>query len=193
MVSHTHASLEGNTRRQMTVLWKRCMRPGRVLLVGCLTSAMMISPVPAQERAGVGALQDALQLLDVLMPPGAVVAFNREQCPSGWREYLPARGRFVRGIDPAGERDPGGVREPGSVQQDAIQAHRHAADRSALPSLFDSTDGTGPQVRAAAPSYQNERGHVILDPTDSPEGGRVRTATETRPDNVALLYCERLR
>ncbi len=138
------------------------------------------------------AMAAALTLLDVLMPAGAVVAFNRDECPPGWAIFGPARGRFIRGIDPEGERDPDGVREPGSFQNDAFQAHRHAVDEGGIPGLWDSRQGTGPQARAADPSYEDRRTHLVLEPTTSPDGGDVRTSRETRPDNVALLYCERV-
>nr|VFJ69801.1 MAG: hypothetical protein BECKFW1821C_GA0114237_10207 [Candidatus Kentron sp. FW] len=35
---------------------------------------------------------------------GSVVAFDAQECPSGWSEYAQAYGRFVRGIDKIGEK-----------------------------------------------------------------------------------------
>jgi hypothetical protein len=48
-------------------------------------------------KEGVVELKDkaAAQVPDV--PTGAVVAFNRETCPLGWREFPPAVGRVVMG------------------------------------------------------------------------------------------------
>src|SRR5215471_8524467 len=43
---------------------------------------------------------DAIQQLDAM--PGAVMSFNRDSCPAGWKEYSPAYGRFIRGIDKSG-------------------------------------------------------------------------------------------
>lgn len=166
-----------------------CLRP---LVLSGLLAISPCAPASAQdELAGPVDLRAALVLLDILMPAGAVVAFNREECPAGWSEYGPARGRFIRGIDPTGERYPDGVRELGSYQADAFQAHRHAIDPGGIPGIYDSTQGSGPDARAAAPSYEDRNSHLVLEPTDSPDGGRVRTGRETRPDNVALLYCER--
>jgi hypothetical protein len=159
-------------------------------VLATLAASWFGTAAPAQDD--LDSIRAAIELLDVLMPPGAVVAFNREECPPGWEIYLPARGRFIRGIDPEGERDPDGVRELGSYQADAFQAHRHGVDEGGIPGLFDSRQGTGPQARAADPAYEDRRTHLVLEPTDSPDGGQVRTSTETRPDNVALLYCERL-
>ena len=36
------------------------------------------------------------------VPSGMVAAFNLTACPSGWTEYTPAYGRFIRGIDKSG-------------------------------------------------------------------------------------------
>lgn len=37
------------------------------------------------------------------VPSGAVVAFNRAQCPPGWSEFPPAAGRVIRGTGDAGD------------------------------------------------------------------------------------------
>lgn len=45
------------------------------------------------------------------VPVGAVMAFNLSACPTGWSEYAPAYGRFIRGIDKSGANiDPLGQR-----------------------------------------------------------------------------------
>jgi len=36
-----------------------------------------------------------------VIPPNVVIPFNRATCPTGWTEYLPARGRFVVGAQAA--------------------------------------------------------------------------------------------
>jgi len=55
------------------------------------------------------------------IPNGTIAAFATASCPSGWAEYTPARGRFLRGIDPTGTLDPDGVRTAGSTQLDQMQ------------------------------------------------------------------------
>lgn len=71
-------------------------------------------------------------------PAGAVMAFDLTSCPEGWSEYLPARGRFVRGIDGSGGVDPDGVRVPGHQQGDANKSHTHAVnDPGHAHSVYD--------------------------------------------------------
>ncbi len=60
------------------------------------------------------------------VPSGAVMAFNLSACPTGWSEYAPAYGRFIRGIDKSGTNiDPSGQRSPGDVQADDFKTHSH--------------------------------------------------------------------
>lgn len=53
-------------------------------------------------KEGVVGLKDkaAAQVPDV--PAGAVIAFNREECPLGWREFPPAVGRVLMGTGDLG-------------------------------------------------------------------------------------------
>ena len=101
--------------------------------------------------------------------------FNLASCPAGWSEYLPARGRFIRGIDSTGTNDPDGVRALGSTQADELKSHTHSyTDRYAD---YIGQNGTGDTHARGAKS-------------DSFSSGATGGA-ETRPKNVALLYCEK--
>lgn len=40
------------------------------------------------------------------VPSGAVVAFNRDECPLGWSAFPPADGRVIRGTGNAGDGKP---------------------------------------------------------------------------------------
>src|SRR5690606_8848693 len=62
------------------------------------------------------------------VPSGAVMAFDLSDCPSGWSEYTPARGRFIRGIDNGAGNDPDGTRTAGATQDDAFQDHIHTLE-----------------------------------------------------------------
>lgn len=54
------------------------------------------------------------------------MAFNLATCPTGWTEYTPAYGRFIRGIDKSGTAiDPDGQRALESIQADMIASHDH--------------------------------------------------------------------
>lgn len=143
---------------------------------------------------------------DAAGQPGAVIAFARNTAPTGWLKTNGAavsrtayarlfaaigttfgvgdgfntfnlpdlRGEFVRGWADNKSVDTGRVF--GSSQADDFKSHTHDAWS------FDDTSGSSAQVRGN------------FDPNG---GGRTRTrvattstgGTETRPRNVALLYC----
>jgi len=85
--------------------------------------------------------------------------------------------RFVRGFDPQGTNDPDGQnRTIESVQLDSVGPHAHTMGIDGL----DSQTNTGGAMR-----YPDFAGGGI--------GGKKQTdnnsGVETRPKNVALLYC----
>lgn len=104
----------------------------------------------------------------------SVVPFALAQCPDGWKEYAPAYGRFVRGIDRGDPKiDPDGERQPGGLQNDAFKSHSHP-----YPFPEKYSGGSGNSLRT--------KYHTPLKKRTDPAGG-----SETRPNNVALLYCQR--
>ena len=119
----------------------------------------------------------------IFVPSGAVVAFAASDCPSGWRDYEPAFGRFVRGIDKSGEnRDPAGTRAAGDHQAASLASHHHTYrtynnDRGPNRAGKDGND------RFSAPRTDT----FGVQAESSSTGGE-----ETRPENVALLFCEKL-
>lgn len=108
---------------------------------------------------------------------GAVISFNSLACPPGWSSYVPAQGRFIRGIDPNGDRsiDPDGARAPGNIQVDALKSHTHTHIQMMADNSVDGVDSTG----FPSGEHHNEQRST----------GATGDA-ETRPKNVALLYCE---
>jgi hypothetical protein len=123
-------------------------------------------------------IQDLATKLD---KHGLVVAFAANTCPAPWIVYQPAQGRFIRGLDPSGANDPdGALRSFGSVQTDGIANHTHTMGVSGA----DSTTMTPGTQRL--PNFVNDRfGAGGKKETDANTNG----ITETRPKNVALLYC----
>lgn len=111
----------------------------------------------------------------------AVVAFNSVECPLGWSEYTPAYGRFIRGIDRIGDTDPDGTRSPGEHQEDEFGKHNHNDGSWNRLSRYDG----GNTVHAPT---DNSRGELNIR-----KGGVIQEtgADETRPKNVALLFCTR--
>lgn len=129
----------------------------------------------------------------VNVPSGAIMAFYRlsETCPEekGWikadgNNGTPdLRGVFIRGIDSGTGRDE--VRTMGTYQPDAFQGHWHHIEME-----NDWSDGGGylkPYPDAGRGTTMSDKWvrQAINDGTH----GEPRTANETRPKNVALLYC----
>lgn len=140
-------------------------------------------------------------LIAQAMPPGAVQAFARSTAPAGWlkcdgavvsRSAYPAlfavvgttfgagdgsttfglpdlRGEFIRGWDDGRGVDSG--RGLGSAQADEIKSHTHTIDTSGT-----DASGAGYIADASAPNV-NQAATLAA-------GG-----AETRPRNVAMLYC----
>ena len=140
--------------------------------------------VRALEEKHQSSIERHEQLLSSLQ--GVIVPFEAADCPNGWSEYTPARGRFIRGINrdtTENKIDPDGIRKPGSLQDDSFEKHTHqsgvASNQRGFP---DGSRGTGRN------QYENEsywRGPVSLSQVTGQSG-----ESETRPKNVALLYCQ---
>lgn len=111
---------------------------------------------------------------DALVPTGAVMAFNLAACPTGWAEYTPAYGRFIRGIDKSGTAiDPDGQRALGNIQADNLKAHIHSISLYSAGAVIYAPLGASTGIPQAAGTTESFGG------------------TETRSKNVALLYCQK--
>lgn len=117
----------------------------------------------------------------VSTPSGAIIAFDEKNCPEiGWEEYKPAYGMFLRGVDKSGTQiDPDGERSTGIPQTEAIGFHNHSIEA----------------VHHVAHAPANLNGHGYM---QGNMGGAVTTtgnvvgnSIETRPKNVAVLYCKK--
>ena len=139
------------------------------------------------------------------IPGGTIAAFEAATCPSGWSEYTPARGRFLRGLDNGAGNDPDWPRVAGSAQGDEIRAHLHSVDP---PSTNTGTDGahshsywrpsgagenwaeigTGRKrdTGASTGSAGNHNHTVNIPQFNSGNTG----GAETRPKNVAVIFCQ---
>ena len=145
------------------------------------------------------------------VPTGAVLPFAQESAPDGWLKcngaavsrttyatlfaaigetygagdgsttfLLPdLRGEFVRGWDDA--RGVDAARAIGTSQADAFQGHYHEH-------MTGTNTAAGGQYTVGLSTNSVKTGCVRAAITDGTNGG-PRTAAETRPRNVALLYC----
>ena len=148
--------------------------------------------------------------ISLALPPGMVMYFANQTAPGGWLECngtavsrliyddlfdaigtvygagdgittfnLPdLRGEFVRGWDNGRGVDP--TRAIGSSQTDAFQGHYHVAAGLSGGSQVPSY-GAGVPISVGAQSAAV----AITDGTN----GTPRTASETRPRNVAMMAC----
>lgn len=107
------------------------------------------------------------------VPTGTIAAFAASSCPSGWSEYTPARGRFLRGIDNGAGNDPDGTRAAGNVQADLLKSHTHTVN-AANYAAYTAND-------YAAGGINSPHGSL----TSNASGG-----AETRPKNVAVTFCQ---
>ncbi len=106
------------------------------------------------------------------LPTGTIAAFALTTCPSGWTEYVVARGRFLRGIDNGAGNDPSGTRAPGNTQIDELKSHQH----------YISGFGSGSDINGGPTASSGARPASYL---STATGG-----AETRPKNVAVLFCQ---
>ena len=122
------------------------------------------------------------------VPSGAVMAFDLAKCPDEWNEYERAYGRFIRGIDKSDSPvDPKGRRGPGDIQNEAFKAHQHetphaVVDSGQVPGMGDGGGVVMAKGKGAYVGFSYSKYGTI--PPTTHAGDR-----ETRPDNVALLYC----
>jgi hypothetical protein len=106
------------------------------------------------------------------------------------------RGQFLRGVDGGSGHDPnaatrtaasgGTVAGAGSSQADAFQSHKHYL------ALNGSGTTTGWGLNAGA-SSQISVGSGYVGGYDADTGGAPRTASETRPTNIAVYWYIRVK
>lgn len=153
----------------------------------------------------------------VTVPSGAVVPFARNTPPSGYIKANGAtllianypdlfaaigttfggngtttflapdlRAEVIRGFDDGRGIDTGRVF--GTAQTDSLQGHNHVSYYSAI--AFSGTGGNSYAVFTSG-GGNNTSGLTdsVRNPISDGSSGSVRTASETRSRNVALLYC----
>ena len=152
-----------------------------VRLVGYISQSA-ITPV----GGGGGAPSEPSAPFDT--PSGAVLPFNLATCPAGWipsdgtNGTVDMRNRFVRGL--------GTGRTLGSFQDDAFQGHAHQATAQSNGPGGGNGTYMGVSTGPGAARLDDRILGVISTYAGNPFG-TARVADETRPDNVALLYCQK--
>jgi hypothetical protein len=140
--------------------------------------------VPVNLAAELSAATSEIQGLKASLSD-AVIGFAAKECPDGFLPYMPAQGRFLRGIDQNGEND-AAAREPGSFQEDMFKSHQHnsavSENRTGWP------NGSGDTGRSSKHNESYWRGNRGLSDKFSYPTSAVG-GSETRPKNVAVLFC----
>lgn len=179
-----------------------------------LTAGTIVdADVSASAAIAASKLSTAAQ--QALLPAGAVMPFAMNSAPSGWlaangdavsRSTYAAlfaaistthgagdgsttfnlpdlRGIFVRG---SGDQTISGIaynKTFAAKEGDAFQGHRH----NIAPTSYQAASNASPFGGYFAVS--SVAGTQTTDPTTDGTNGTPRTASETRPANIALLYC----
>lgn len=150
-----------------------------------------------------------------LVPPGAIMPFAMNSAPTGWLAangtavsrstyatlfaaigttygagngsttfHLPdLRGYFIRGYGTNSDGTGSGGGFFGAKQADAFQGHYHGV----LANTFQLESGTN--IVGGNGSVRQTSQNKIIGPITDGTNGTPRTASETRPRNIALLYC----
>lgn len=121
------------------------------------------------------------------IPTGAIMAFSAATCPSGWNEYTPAYGRFLRGIDKSGSSiDPAGLRAAGNIQD---QDWKGFSMTNTLQNVNSGYSHGPVDMGKSTSAYV---GNLFTGGWTNPSaasGIKWNAADEIRPKNAAVLYC----
>lgn len=125
------------------------------------------------------------KLYEHSVPVGFVGSFDLSYCPDWWSEYIPARWRFIRWIDSTWTND--NVRVAWNTQEDAFQWHWHM---SWTPNTYERTSWAR-WTAADNTSWERASWYGARRIISDTVNWTPRIAPETRPKNVALLFCRK--
>ena len=141
------------------------------------------------------------QIMGVGVPAGTISAFASTTCPTGWSEYAPARGRFLRGIDNGAFMDADGTRAPGSTQEGSLVMNTSSGDSTIRVFSLKGNGAHGlgglnyDSPTSIAGSIAGFSGVFVqaLGNTEETWGSGYFDGNYvgvTRPKNVAVTYCQ---
>ncbi|ASJ73867.1 hypothetical protein [Granulosicoccus antarcticus] len=169
------------------------------IAVALLTVAVSVSPrVFAQPDCGdinecvqkaVEAAFQAKEALAVAVPRGAVMAFNRIECPDGWSDFAPGAGRTVFGLSGAGAFASVGATggaEFVTLTVGNIPPHTHPSGKTF--NIVIQGRGGHPMLQ---PFSVNHHPGEYTDHETKPNNNPTPAAVPTLPPYVVLKLCER--
>lgn len=131
---------------------------------------------------------ETVDFATITVPPGAVMAFNLATCPTGWVKANGTggtpdlRGEFIRGLDDGRGIDAGRILNSNQFQETELPYQ--------ILGNFDGFPGTPGLNNNAPVSIVMTDDYLNLNNSGHGTSRNVNwTNNETRPRNVALLYC----
>ena len=164
-----------------------------------LAAAACPNPIPQNPSgeeyvACLAAFQDQIAELQLerafaALPSGAVLAFNLEECPSGWTPFREAEGRFVVGVgnDNGRNKDPSGnsLTARHLAQTGGFEAHKLTPDE--MPS-HTHEHSIAKRVKRQNGDHGSAEIPGTTSTTKAAGGGKPHNNV---PPFVALRYCQR--
>lgn len=107
--------------------------------------------------------------LQIALPKGAIIPFNLEKCPEGWKPFIAAQGRFIIGVNENYKFQTSGGRD--DIPTDG--AHRHPVQQSRGPNNGRFGNDNADDHWSTASAGSHNHGGINM------------------PPFYALTYCER--
>jgi hypothetical protein len=154
------------------------MRGILIAAAGAVVAALIV----AAAEGIFGALSS---LLGPSVPPGAVVAFEADKCPDGWKLYHSGAGRFLFGADGDHDLRSEGGQEKHVLTWDEMPMHRHDDDNGNLLLVQKSHDITATEIDNVGRDEINIRHGVRM----KISGGNM--PHENMPPYRVVNFCEK--
>ena len=144
----------------------------RSSLVTAVAVGVLVAVLGSVATGVLGVVPRAVRALwwSITLPPNAVVAFEMDGCPPGWRRHADSAGRVVLGVS---EQPPAGEPVVG------LRDRAGGASRE-LPPIVDTSSS------AISGSGGGEMAHITLSGGIDETSGRV---TVNMPPYIGLSYC----
>lgn len=165
----------------------------------CDADATFLRTINFSEQAGANFFDDYITFQgetnidpNVVIPTGAIMAFDLTTCPAGWTQFAPLQDRYAKGsanVEPIPDLGTLAGSDTDTILPNELPSHTHADfplwgstnfdtnGGGSLVSADANGGGTGTIVTATAGVYSGDPASNIVVQTD--------------PQHVVLLYCEK--